>query len=80
MPSSHGGHVDPHGPIRRGGGDSHALVPGLCSMCDGGGEWLAVGSGGGQAMVFDKRRPGGRPLFWWNAHDGAVVGVFRVSR
>ena len=37
-------------------------------------------SGAGQVVVFDKRRPGGQPLFWWNAHGGAVVGVFQVAR
>ncbi|CAM9221408.1 unnamed protein product [Scytosiphon promiscuus] len=81
-PSSKGQSRGDHtqGSSSRRNGDTGPLPVGLCSVCEGEGEWLAAGSGAGQVVVFDKRRPGGRPLFWWNAHGGVVVGVFHVAR
>lgn len=75
---SRGDHAQ--GSSSRRNGDAAPLPVGLCSVCEGEGEWLAAGSGAGQVLVFDKRRPGGRPLFWWNAHGGVVVGIFHVAR
>ncbi|CAN0312910.1 unnamed protein product, partial [Discosporangium mesarthrocarpum] len=54
---------------------------GLSCICDGkNGEWISVGSSGGQVVVLDKRLGGGRPLYRWNAHSSVVERVFPISR